>query len=428
VKRLTFPIAISSFVVFVLAAKVGAQAPTPNYSGDLWSRPALTGDWGGLRNQMAEKGVTFDVNFHSFFQGIVDGGRDKTWRWSGANEMVLNLDSQKLGLWPGGFLMMRGEAAYNHPVNPFTGAIMPVNTKPVLPLPARNEFVLSHLVFTQFLAEWFGVSLGKLDTSGGDMNEFAHVKNEQFMNLAFSATPMAMRTTPYSTLGMALIFLPTKKAEDAIVSFSVVDSEGITTRGGFDTLFKDGTTLAAEGRLTIRPFGLTGHQLLGLVWSNKKFNSLEQDPRTLIGNILLGTPLQTEDGSWAVYYNFDQYLYNKPGAPSEGIGIFGRIGISDGKANPFQQFYSFGFGGKGMIPTRGKDQWGFGYYFLKLSDELPRFLRNRLGLDHEQGGEIYYNIAVTPWLHFTPDLQIIAPARKDTDTTFVLGFRMKVDF
>ena len=81
-----------------------------------------------------------------------------------------------------------------------------------------------------------------------------------------------------------------------------------------------------------------------------------------------------------------------------------------------------------MIPGREKDQWGVGYYYLKLSDDLPRVLRNRLVLDHDQGGELFYNIVVTPWLHLTPDLQIISPARKDTDAAVVLGLRMKVDF
>ena len=345
----------SVMAVSILAAvAVEAQEPTLNYSGDLWSRPALTGDWGGLRNRLAEKGVTVEVDFGSVVQGVVDGGRDRTTRWSGWNQIVLKLDSQKLGLWPGAFLMLRGEAAYNHPVNLSSGGIMPVNMEPLWPLSARNEFVLSHVVFTQFLSEQFGVIFGKLDTTGGDMNEFAHGRGDtQFMNLGLQFNPVPIRVAPYSTLGMGLLYLPIK---DLILTFSVIDTEGTPTRTGFDTLFKDGTTLATEGRLTIRPFGLTGHQLVGFSWSNKNFSSLEQDPRTVIGNILFGTPLQREDGSWVFYYNFDQYLYMKPGDSSQGVGIFGRFGISDGKANIFHQFYSFGLGGKGMIPGRGKDQ------------------------------------------------------------------------
>ena len=147
--------------------------------------------------------------------------------------------------------------------------------------------------------------------------------------------------------------------------------------------------------------------MIGFGWSNKNFSSLDQDPSTLIGNILFGTPLEKEKSSWAIYYNFDQYLYSDPNDPSQGIGIFGRFGISDGKANALHQFYSFGVGGRGIIRGREKDQWGIGYYYLKLSGQFTGDIVQPLG-DHDQGGELFYNIAVTPWLHLTPDLQIIS--------------------
>ena len=141
-----------------------------------------------------------------------------------------------MGLWPSGFLLVRGEAPFGTGVNAATGALLPVNTRPILSSPARDEMVLSHVVLTQFLHEKFAIALGKLDTSGGDANEFAHGRgDEKFMNLAFSLNPVVLRTVPYSALGMGMVFLPTK---DAIVTFSAIDTEGITTRTGFDTLFK----------------------------------------------------------------------------------------------------------------------------------------------------------------------------------------------
>ena len=92
-------------------------------------------------------------------------------------------------------------------------------------------------------------------------------------------------------------------------------------------------------------------------------------------------------------YNFDQYFYQDTKDPTQGIGVFGRFGTSDGKANPVAQFYSFGFGGKGMIPTREQDRFGIGYYYLKVSgelrDTLPTLLLKRFGLDHEQGVELF---------------------------------------
>ena len=49
------------FIVFALLQSLflavelhagDAPAPTP-YSGDIWNRSTLTGDWGGLRNELA---------------------------------------------------------------------------------------------------------------------------------------------------------------------------------------------------------------------------------------------------------------------------------------------------------------------------------------------------------------------------------------
>ena len=95
-----------------------------------------------------------------------------------------------------------------------------------------------------------------------------------------------------------------------------------------------------------------------------------------------------------------------------------------------------------MIPGRDQDRFGIGYYYLKISSDLrgsfPPLLRNRIGLEHEQGVELFYNIAVTPWLHVTPDLQfidagrnqapIIGPNRKSIETAVVVGLRIKIDF
>ncbi len=109
--------------------------------------------------------------------------------------------------------------------------------------------------------------------------------------------------------------------------------------------------------------------------------------------------------------------------------------MADKTTSPFWQFYSIGFGGKGAIPTRGRDQWGIGYYYLRFSNDITKALRDRISLDHEQGVELFYNFEVLPWVHLTPDLQIIMPSRmeilapnKNIDSSVVAGFRIKIDF
>ena len=204
-----------------LSPRIGAEetSPASTYSGNFWTRSTLTGDWGGVRNDLAAKGVTFDPSLTQITQGVVSGGKDNLWKYGGRGNLTTNVDTQKLGLWPGGFFMMEIEGSFGESVNSQTGALMPVNTNQILPMSDKNDLNIPALNFTQFLSEYFGVFAGKLDTFSGDMNDFAHGKGDvQFFNTPFSANPVGLFDTPYSTLGIGLIILPTKDINGAIVS------------------------------------------------------------------------------------------------------------------------------------------------------------------------------------------------------------------
>ena len=225
-----------------------------------------------------------------------------------------------------------------------------MNAAGLFPVPFQSESALSSVLFTQFLAPSFGVFLGKLDVLGGDANVFAHDLKTQFMNIAFVFNLVPLRTVPYSPLGAGFVVLPTK---DVLFNFTVLDTQGNPERAGFDTMFKGGTTLAAETRVTVKPLGLPGHQLIGGSWSDKLFKANQQDPRLLLTflNLPGAVPPRTVSGSWSAYYNFDQFLYTMPGKPDQGFGLFGRIGVADRKASPIEQFYSFGLGGQGVLDS-----------------------------------------------------------------------------
>ncbi len=322
--------------------------PAPNYGGHFWLRSYVTGDWGGRRSKLADRGVQFDSNLTQIYQGVASGGTNRTGRYSGSLDMVLKLDFHKLGLWPGGFMFAEAQVPYGNTVNPYSGGVLPVNTLLAITAPALNELILPHLYFTQFLTEWFAVVIGKLDTTGGDANEFAHGRgDDKFMNLAFSFNPVSIRLAPYAPLGMILSFFPHK---DVVYGFSVVDPQGLPNTAGFNTLVEDPTALTHELRVTIRPFGLTGHQLLGFGWANKPFTLLTQDPRTIIDNVLVGTPLKTGFRHLGGLLQFRPVPVPGQARSHRGFGIFFRAGVADPNTNPYQQFYSFGFGGKGIIP------------------------------------------------------------------------------
>jgi porin len=102
-----------------------------------------------------------------------------------------------------------------------------------------------------------------------------------------------------------------------------------------------------------------------------------------------------------------------------------------------QYFYSVGLGGTGMIPGRAHDRFGIGYYYLDVeSPTLRGPLQDRSFLRDEWGFEAFYNLAITPWLRLTPDIQVIGGAQKQRvlglvrresiDTAVVVGFRIQV--
>lgn len=436
--------AVVAALALGLCAPAGAmaQAPAPSpYGGDVWSRPRLTGDWFGVRDEMARRGVTIDVDLLQILQGVGSGGRDTDVGYWGLVDYRLSVDTGKLGLWGGGFLDTHAMSSYGTSVNEKAGATVPLNGAAIFPAVAIDDptTALMKLTFTQFLTPWLGVYAGKLEALDGDKNELAHDFRTQFLNLGLVFN-LVGALTPISAWGGGVLVIPW---EGATLAVSVLDPHGTPTDNSLDQAFDGGVTLGGEGRATVKPFGLVGHQLVGFTWSSLDRLSLRQDPSNLARLFLTSrfprlkdpgpvlrrilerffpqllvpvAPLKRETDTWAVYYNFDQYVWSPPGDPTRGVGPFFRFGVSDGRANPVKYHYNVGIGGNGVVPGRPRDTFGIGWSRVEFSKDLAPFLRQALdlGLDHEDAVEAYYNVAVTPWLGVTLDLQVVEPGLKKT--------------
>ena len=121
----------------------------------------------------------------------------------------------------------------------------------------------------------------------------------------------------------------------------------------------------------------------------------------------------------------------------KGFGIFGWFSAADGNPNFMQYFYSFGVSGKGLMPIRPDDSYGIGWYYININNpELTTSTGTMEFLRDEQGVEAYYSIALTPWAHLTPNIQVIHGAQKhqnltdnrEIDTSVVLGLRLGLVF
>ena len=399
-------------------------------SSDPWcsavggDRTQLTGDWSGARTSLTENGVTVDADSTMFYMGVTGGGVDREFRFSGHNDYVINMDLGKMGVQEGLFVKLRAEHRFGESLAGATGALLPSNFVADLPVADSRDVYLTNVLITQMLSEQFGVFFGKMDTLDGDVNEFAHGRGKtQFSNIAFVASPLVLRTAPYSTLGAGFVILG--EGAEPLFTFTVLNPTDTARNSGFNELFNEGVSLVGELRVPTEVFGLPGHQLFGASWSSREYVALGQDPRIILPNV----PIARQDGSWSVYWNFDQYLWVDPCNSERGWGVFGRAGLADPETNPIAWFLSFGVGGHSLVPGRDNDTFGAGWYYSGTSNELAPFLATALGgVGDGQGVELYYDVEVTKWLHVTPDLQFVMPARDAVDTATIAGVRARVIF
>jgi porin len=282
------------------------------------------------------------------------------------------------------------------------------------------------------LSPKFGVTMGKMNLFEFTPTEFYGDYRTQFMNTALNL-PSAFVLAPMSAYGGGVLWLPTP---DINLMALAIDASGKPTNNDIGDAFDDGVTLISAANIKIKPFGLVGHQSVSGLWSDKTRFSLDQDPDNLKRALLeeryplLGNPgplleriLSTyfpellipveepnkKKSTWTVVYSFDQYVWQPEGDPKRGIGLFFSFGATDGNPNPIQYSYLMGIGGKGPFSSRPHDSFGIGWARTQFSDQFVPLLRDRLGLglDHEDAIELYYTVAITPWLNVSPNLQVI---------------------
>lgn len=418
--------------------------------GGLLERSSLTGDWGGLRQDLVDKGIYVDVGLTQVFQANVGGGESTSegLRYAGSLDYLINVDTDKLGLWPGGMWVVHGETSLgNNRVGGDAGTLLPVNfdgTMPELLGEDPGYTALSELYVLQALSPQLAIGFGKLNLASlADVNVFANNERTQFLYTGLVNDPILGSFAPYTPLAAAIIWMPDEHTQLALLPF--LDTNGSVGRTGFDTAFSspDGTTFGGQYARAFELLeGRPGNFRLIGAYTTKHYVSFAIDRRHFLEQAVgLADPIE-EDSNYFVAINFDQYLFVRDKAKGIGWGLFGRGGWAPRDRNAIDQFYSFGIGGKGcLIPGRDMDQWGLGWAGTHLSDDLRDNLSG-IGVDikdFEHALEIFYNIEVTPATHLTLDAQyIINPAGAqaagslgsvaDADRAIVLGMRLQVDF
>ncbi|HZJ70856.1 MAG TPA: carbohydrate porin, partial [Planctomycetota bacterium] len=193
--------ALAALVVLAAAGRAGAEPgaePTSSATDRSWSAGKhLTGEWGGARSALADRGVVLDVSYAS--DAFTARGRAAV---LGHVDAAVTLDSHALGLWDGGTLYVLAQNSHGHGINNTVLADQPVTN-----LEAAPYTQLTELFFEQAaLDDRLRIRIGKQDANrdfgtprlGGD-----------FLNNTFGMVPTApLPSFPTTGLGAIVLAKP----------------------------------------------------------------------------------------------------------------------------------------------------------------------------------------------------------------------------
>ncbi len=385
---------------------------------DWMTSDTLTGDWSGFRPWLKDHGITIKPRLTQFAQGIASF-EENNFQYGGKADLWVDFYLTKLGLWKGFSLTAHAEFNFCQSVNGQGGTMVPVNAALQFPgMEGAEAFDLSSVYLTQKFGDYVSLMFGKIN-----MIDIASTKPfmggagiDSYWNTTFVAPPSGT-VPPYLFGGLMGI-----KAGPVNIGIWIYDPNSVVNKTGFEDPFGEGVTFRGSIEVGFKIAGLTGHQGLVGLYSTKNGTDLE----TLDDLYLPPTPPGTigiKNDRYYFAYTFDQYFYQSKTNSSEGVGMFGQFGISDGNPNKLYWSVLAGVSGTGLIPGRSLDNWGFGYYYDSLSPYIKDSLEPFMEIRDEQGWEIFYNLSVTPWFTIGADMQIILPCMSN-DTAFFYGLRM----
>lgn len=390
----------------------------------LLQSPSLTGDWGGLRSSLAENGIIYQGYLTQFYQGVASGGNEQQFRYGGKSEGFFTFLGDKLGLWQGLIVSMHTETRFGQDSNFDAVGFSPVNTNMLWPSLDQTTAITNFTV-TQMLSEEWAVTAGKMNTL--DLFNSMYPQGgrgiDGFMNISTMFPLSAARPLNLSVNGFGISKLHEGKVQG---SLAVVDTNNSSTTVGVGNMFDRGAVIIGYWRHFTEVLGMPGsHALMG-EYSTRNFTSLDRSDFYFVPDV--GLVIGKQSGTWSINYFGEQQVWVDACNPNRNVGLFTSWGISDGNPNPIRWAGTVSLQARGLVETRPADSMGVAYFYTGLSQEFKDLVQPIVNLQDTQGGELYYNIAVTPWFNLTPDLQVLQSSTAGKDTAIVIGARAKLTF
>lgn len=397
--------------VFLIFAATAAHADAADYH--------LTGDWGGLRPALEEKGVTAEAVLTTDFLYNVRGGLKEKGTVLGNLDLTFEVDTAKAGWWENGtfFLYFLGNFNSNGSMTDIVGDVQ------------ATSYIDTEEAFKVYEA-WYEHRFkdDRLSLLAGLHDWNSDFAAQEYTSLFVHASPgispdisqLGASVFPVTSLALRLKVRPTESSYILAGVYDGVSGDpNHRKRAAIILREEDGVFASAETGLTAGQPGEKGYYKVGAgTWLHTaEVENFDGEPN---------------DKNHGVYVIAEKTLYAE-NAEGQGLGGFFQFGWADDDWNQISRYWGVGLNYTGLIPGRDHDGAGLfvgsarnGDKFMKFQEEVEL-----APVEHtETAVELTYRAEVRPWLFVQPDLQYIMNPGMDPEVknAFQVGTRIEVVF
>jgi porin len=407
-------ILLPTLFMFIFSGKISLAN---NAESNIWNRNTLTDEFFGINDELAGTGVEIGLGLTGVYQTNVKEGlsiNEHHGRHVGRYDLELSADMENLLGIKDGLLFIHGwggwpdiEVIDAHSA----GSISGINT---VCIGNRSMDIVEFFYEGPILYDNLSITIGKLDMTGiFDAIEYADDECSQFLNESF-VNDLAI---PFPEQGLGFL-LSWALTDSWYLTAGVADAQADSRQAGFNTTFNGDNFFFYIFEAGFTPLfdsangPLQGAYRLGF-WHDR------QDKMHLSNDSII----RDDTG---IYFSFDQKLFNTDSENNCGLGVFGRYGWADGRANEITNFWSIGLQYQGLFGGRIDDILAVGFAHLSFSnqaaDTFPEGFESVL--------EVYYNAQITPWFYISPSIQYITNpgGALNVADSLIFGLRAQIVF
>jgi len=389
----------------------------------------LTGNWGGERQKLEERGVFLALTYFTDIQGNPVGGAHRGFAQAGSMGFQATIDLEKIAQIKG--LQLFGSFVWREGTSLSAKKID--NQFPVAQLFGGQTYRLNELYLKEQLAD--GNVILKAGRLNAGNNFFQSPLYYYFVSNAFCGNPISIffnsgfSAYPKATWGGYFDFLIRDQFKAQFGVYNVNPTIFKNKYHGCNFTFHSVGGILAIGQFSYllnrakTSRGLPGNYAVGYFYQTgevQRFSGQEQK------------------GNYCYYFLFDQMIYRKGNL---NVTPFAAIILAPTNRNLFPFFFDGGIIARGIIKNRADDTLVFGAAYGAYSSDLRQVQQNAMkGMilgpfgnrpqDFELVLELNYWYYVTPYWVITPDLQyIIHPKGHDSiQNALVLGTQIGITF